>query len=193
MKMPNPTAYSAWKTPTNPLVLIASRAFWLHWPWGLSSCASGAGPSTCLWATSGCMCVRWSRGAWQPPRAAGMWRCSSSLAHMSGASWPVAHPACRTGPGAPRPAGQSPWKRECEEPSFSHLGDLADESGDPLAKPKKVGSEWPMVHSFIQPTSIKQLYVPDTVFRTKGVKSNKAWPLHSRPSIQGVGMRMADQ
>lgn len=141
-RMPTTTADLAWKAPTSPLALIANRAFWTHWPWGLSSCASGADPSTCPWATSGCMCVRWSHGAWQLLRAAGMWRCSSSSAHTSAVSWPAAHPACRTGLGAPRPVGQSPWMRECEELSFGHLGDLDDESGDPLAKPQRVVAEW---------------------------------------------------
>lgn len=81
------------------------------WPLDQNFCASGDDPSTCLWAAFGCKCEQWSPCVWLPLQAAGMWRCSSSSARRSAASWPVARPACTTGPTAPPLTGRSPCNR----------------------------------------------------------------------------------
>lgn len=89
---------------TSPLLL----------PSGLSSCAYAGVPSTCRWAASDCRCERWNLCAWLLPPAAGRWRCSSSSARMSAASWPSARPVYRTGLGVPLPAGQTLWEIICK-------------------------------------------------------------------------------
>lgn len=83
-------------------------------PSGPSSCAYEGVPSTCRSAASDCRCERWNLCAWPLPPAAGRWRCSSSSARMSAASWPSARPVYRTGRGAPPPAGQTLWEFMCK-------------------------------------------------------------------------------
>lgn len=83
-------------------------------PSGLSSCASVGVPSTYQSAASGCRCERWNLCAWLLPPAADRWRCSSSSAHMSAASWPSAHPVYRIGLEVPLPAGQTLWEIICK-------------------------------------------------------------------------------
>lgn len=108
------TLDSYYRFVVNPVTIYSLNINFIlkqEWPLGQNFFSSVDDPSTCQWAASGCTCERWSPCAWLPLRAAGMWRCSSSSTRRSAVSLPVAHPACRTGPIARPPAGQSPCNR----------------------------------------------------------------------------------
>lgn len=90
------------------MALFFSHLTW-HQPLDQNFYAFAAYPSTYLSEAFGCMCEQWSPDAWLLQQAAGMWRCSSSLARRSTVSLPTAHPACMTGPITQQPAAQTPW------------------------------------------------------------------------------------